>query len=87
MDVRLGSKYASGHRVHCCYFLTIKRKLAITNFLYLTVFLRFIAKEAHRFPVRLPFYLPHLHLVHEFSLKQSSRQLEFLVLQELRHRI
>ena len=88
MDFRLGSKYASGHRVHCCYFLTIKRKLALTNCLYLAVFLSFIAKETHRFPVRLPFSLPLLHLIHELAfLKQSSRQLEFLALQELLHRI
>ena len=79
MDFRLGSKYASRHRVHCCYFLTIKRKLALTNFLYLAVFLSFIAKETHRFPVRPPFSLPLLHLIHELAfLKQSSRQLEFL---------
>ena len=88
MDFRLGSKYASGHRLHCCYFLTIKRKLALTNFLYLAVFLSFIAKETHRFPVRPPFSLPLLHLIHELAfLKQSSRQLEFLALQELLHRI
>ena len=38
MDVWLGSKYASDHSVHCCYFLIIKQQLTIMNFPYLTVF-------------------------------------------------